>query len=319
MLKRSLAGAIVVLALAGGSAAAPSKAAKNGPLVFDGLDSSTRTVQIYRISPSGHGLKQLTHAPAGSSVWSECPSLSANGRTIFFDSSLPSHVYRMSRRGSHRRRLDPPKALPHTCPAANHDGSRLVAVEHTSFGISRIVRMSSRGTSPEVLAQAGNGYQNFFDPRYAPSGSRISFSAVEHSRTRPGYRRADIIVIRHGGGIDITERSTRRFYAPAWAPSGKLLVAVRGNRFGGREIVTMKPNGRSIRPLARASEPVASVAFSPDGEKIAYVQCKTVCSPFRQARGASIWVMNRDGSGQHAILRQASGVAPVQRVDWARR
>jgi Tol biopolymer transport system component len=320
-MKSLLVGVFVVLALAGGSAAAPSATAvRNGPLVFDGLDPSDRTVQIYRISPSGHGLKQLTHAPPGTSFWSECPSSSANGRKIFFDGNLPSHVYRMSSRGTHRRRIDSPRALPHTCPAASRDGSHLVVVEHTPYGISRIVRMTAKGRSPQVLAQAGNRYQNFFDPHYAPMGNRISFSGVEHNRSGKGYRRADIIVIHHGGGTDITERTKRWFYAPSWAPSGKLLVAIRGNRFGGKEIVTMRPNGRSIRHVARASEAVSSVAFSPDGDKIAYVQCKTMCSPFHQERGASIWIMNADGSGRHAILRQASaGVAPVQRVDWARR
>lgn len=313
------AGALVVLATAGGSAATPSHRVGNGPLVFDGLDRSNRTVQIYRISPTGHGLSQLTHAPRGSSLWSECPSWTANGRTIFFDSSLPSEVYRMSARGTHRRRIDVQNAPPHTCPATKRDGSHIVAVEHTSTGISSIVRMTSKGRSPQALAVAGNPYQNFFDPRYAPRGNRISFSAVEHRRRGAGYRRADIVIIHRGGGTDITSGSKGWFYAPAWAPSGKRLVAIRGNRFGGSEIVTMKPNGKSIRHVARASEAVSSVAFSPDGKKIAYVQCKHLCSPFHQERGASIWIVNANGTGRHAILRQARGVAPVQRVDWARR
>ncbi len=312
---------LFALVLASGPAAAPSASAlRNGPIVFDGLDPANNTVQIYRITRNGHRLKQLTHAPRGSSFWSECPSWSANGRRIFFDSNLPSQVYRISARGSHRRRVDMRNALPHTCPSANREGSHLVVVEHTLEGISRIVRMTSRGKSPQVLAQAGNRYQNFFDPRYAPTGTRISFSAVEHNRSGAGYRRADIIMIRHGGGTDITERSNRWFYAPSGAPSGRLLVAIRGNRFGGNEIVTMRPNGRSIHHVARASEAVSSVAFSPDGKKIVYVQCKTMCSPFHQERGASIWIMNANGSRKHAILRQAAGsVAPVQRVDWARR
>lgn len=287
--------------------------------MFDAIDRSTGTVQIYRISPSGHGLKRLSHA-RGSSVWSECPSWSANGRTIFFDSNLPSQVYRMSSRGTHRRRIDAQNAPPHTCPAASRDGSHLVTVEHTSYGISRIVRMTSNGRSRDVLAQAGNVYQNFFDPRYSPRANVISFSGVEHNRSGPGYRRADVLLIRRGGGTDITAGSRGWFYAPSWAPSGKLLVAVRGNRFGGSEIVTMRPNGRSVHHVARASGAVSSVAFSPGGRRIAYVQCKTLCSPFRRESGASIWIVNANGTGRHAIFRQSPGtVAPVQRVDWARR
>ena len=318
-MKSLLVAALAVLTLAGGSAAAPSKKVRNGPLVFDAFDPPTRTVQLYRISPSGHGLRQLTHPPSGSQFWSECPSWSANGRAIFFDGNLPSHVFRLSRSGAHRKRIDSSKALPHTCPSPSRDGSHLVVIEHLPNGISRLVRMTSRGKSPEVLAQAGNRFQNFFNPHYAPSGSRISFSVVEHNVSGEGYRRADIFIIRHGEGTDITERSKRWFYAPSWAPSGKRLVAIRGNRFGGQEIVTLRANGRSVHRVTRASAAVSSVVFSPDGRKIAWVQCETVCSPFRQEKGASIWIVNADGSGKHAIYRQSRGAAPVQRVDWARR
>jgi Tol biopolymer transport system component len=318
-----LAGVVGACAVAAAvSAAAPSSrsAVRNGPLVFDGFDPSTRTVQIYRISPTGHGLKQLTHAPRGSRIWSECPSWSSNGRTIFFDSNLPSQVYRISSQGTRRRRVDSPNAPPRTCPSPNRDASRLVVAEHPSPTISRIVRMTAKGKSAYVLVQTGNPYESLFDPRYAPAGNRIAFSFLEHNSSGQGYRRAEIVVIHRKSYRIITARSKGWFYVPSWSPNGRRLVAVRGNPYGGNEIVTLKPNGTSARHVARTSGAVSSVAFSPDGKKIAYVQCKNVCSPFHQERGASIWIMDANGSGKHAIFRQASGtVAPVQRVDWARR
>jgi len=148
--------------------------------------------------------------------------------------------------------------------------------------------MTAKGKSAYVLVQTGNAYQTLFDPQYAPTGNRVAFSFLEHNRSGQGYRRAEIVVIHRRSYRIITARSKGWFYAPSWSPNGRRLVAVRGNPYGGNEIVTLKPNGTSVRHVARASGTVSSVAFSPDGRKIAYVQCKVLCSPFRQSHGVDL-------------------------------
>jgi Tol biopolymer transport system component len=79
------------------SAVAGTFPGRNGVLVFDAVDRTTRTVQIFQVSAGGIGLKQLTMTTGA--VWNEDPTFSANGRTIYFDSldrstTRPSHIYR---------------------------------------------------------------------------------------------------------------------------------------------------------------------------------------------------------------------------------
>jgi Tol biopolymer transport system component len=78
------------------------------------------------------------------------------------------------------------------------------------------------------------------------------------------------------------------------------------------QVLTSVPGGESVS--------IASAVYSPDGKKIAYLQCDGDCGdPGLQGQG-SIWVMNADGSDKQLIFNGTSGpngVQPSDRLSWA--
>lgn len=320
MLRVFVVATLFAFAVSGSSAAPGTFPGSNGPLVFDGVDSSTHTVQIYRLAADGSGLKRLTQTTGA--VWNEDPSWSSNGRTIFFDSvdrsrpAVPGHIYRMNANGTGRSLADKRLAPTHVWPSANRSGSALVVVQ---FGKGAqggsIANMKTNGAGRKVIA-GGTRLQNNGSPEYAPSGPRIVFSRVTYNKSGQGIARADLFVRNGRRNTNITRRSKAKFFSPSWAPNGKAIVAVRGER----TVVAMKPNGTRIRVLTSVSgvhTAVSSAVFSPDGTKIAYLQCKGDCGDPDLAGQGSIWVMNTTGSGRHAIFAgSAAAGQPAERVSW---
>ena len=75
-----------------------------------------------------------------------------------------------------------------------------------------------------------------------------------------------------------------------------------------------RPCGRLIKvPGAALSSPM----FSPDGSKIAFLQCVGDCGDPQLAGTGSLWVMDADGSDLTLILDQTTaGMQPFGYVDW---
>lgn len=312
-------------ALAAGSAAAPSglgSPLRNGALVFDGIDSQTKTIQLYRISPSGKGMTQLT---SGGADWNENPAWSSNGRTIFFDSlngqtSSLARIYRMNRNGKGRRLADRPSAKgAHEWPSPRRGGKWLAATGYPQGGKSSILRFRTNGSHVRQLGRATKN-QLVYAPDYAPRGDRIAWGVVTFHKSGQGIARSDIVVRTGRRNVVISRRSKRFLSSPSWAPDGKSLVAVAGR--DAKTIVRLRPDGTHIRTLAKVKGgAIDEIVFSPDARKLVFVKCKGDCGDPLNSQGVgSIWVMNSNGSGKHAILTQArSGVQPAGRVDWARR
>jgi Tol biopolymer transport system component len=81
----------------------------------------------------------------------------------------------------------------------------------------------------------------------------------------------------------------------------------------------MRPNGTAIRVLTNvsgANTTVAAAVYSPDGKRIAYLQCAGDCGdPLLKGQG-SIWVMNADGSRKRRVFNGGNGVQPANRLTW---
>jgi len=79
----------------------------------------------------------------------------------------------------------------------------------------------------------------------------------------------------------------------------------------------MKPNGTNVRALVTVSGAnITDAVYSPNGKKIAYMQCVGDCGDPSLAGQGSIWVMNANGSGKHRVFNGANGVQPASRLSW---
>ena len=311
--------AALFAAIAGGSSPARgSFPGKNGVLAFDAVDGDTRTVQIFKVSAGGTGLKQLTTTTGA--VWNEDPAFSANGRTVYFDSldratTRPSHVYRMKANGTGRQLADRASAPTHVWPSVNRSGSALAVVQYGRGSESAIATMKTNGASRKVVANATR-LQSNGGPEYAPNGARIAFYRVTYNESGQGIAKSDLFVRNHNRNTNITAHRSAKFYGPSWAPNGRRLLALRGQR----TIVSMRPNGTGLRVLTRVSGArtgIVAAVYSPDGKKIAYLQCTGDCGdPELQGQG-SIWVMNANGSRKRRVFNGGNGVQPANRLSWA--
>jgi Tol biopolymer transport system component len=290
---------------------------ENGVLAFDAVDDTTSTVQIFQVSSGGTGLKQLTTTMGA--VWNEDPVFSANGQTIYFDSmnratTGPSRIYRMNADGTGRQLADAASPPTHVWPSVNRSGSALAVVQYLKGGQSVIATMRPNGTRRKVVAKATR-LQSNGSPEYAPSGSRIAYARVTFNRSGQGIAKADLFVRNGTRNTNITSRSSAKFFGASWAPDGRKLVAIRGQR----TIVSMRPNGTGLRVLTTVSGArtgVVDAVYSPDGTKIAYLQCAGDCGdPDLRGQG-SIWVMNADGSGKQRVFNGGNGVQPASRLSW---
>jgi Tol biopolymer transport system component len=310
--------AALVGAVAGGSSPAwGSFPGQNGVIVFDAVDGDTKTVQIFRVSAGGTRLKQLTTTTG--TVWNEDPSFSANGQTIYFDSldrstTRPSHIYRMNANGTGRQLADGASAPTHVWPSVNRSGSALSVVQYGKRGQSVIATMRTNGANRKVVASARR-LQSNGSPEYAPKGARIAFYRLTYNRSGQGIRKSDLFVRKGARNTNITARSSAKFFSPSWAPNGRRVLALRGQR----TIVSMRPNGTGVRVLTTVSGAqtgIVNAVYSPDGKKIAYLQCTGDCGdPDLQGQG-SIWVMNANGSGKRRVFNGGDAVQPANRLSW---
>jgi Tol biopolymer transport system component len=321
--RRAACLAVLFLLALGGSTAAPGTfPGTNGPIVFDGIDMSTRSVQIYRMAANGTGVTELTSTTGA--VSNECPSVSADGRSIYFDSldrasSAPAHIYRMNADGTGRALADRTNAPTHLCPAVGPGGTKITAMQYSGPGGSSIIRMNTNGSDRKVLARAGIRQDNY-GPTYAPNGRQILFNQVTYA-THGRLARGDLLITTGPGQVrNITASDNAQYFSPSWSPDGRAILAVRGSRTGA--IVRMNADGSDVRVLKTVTGGpwLGNPVYSPDGTKIAYFQCEGECGdPLTPGTGeGSIWVMDADGSDANPILTQeGSGVPPVGFLSWA--
>jgi Tol biopolymer transport system component len=312
--------ALVVFALVAASPAGATFPGKNGALVFSGVDAVSRTVQVYRVAPSGGAPMQLTTPGLSGAVYNECPSWSADGRLIYFDSldrsmpTNPAHIYHMTATGGSRTLADSPDAPTHLCPAVNRSGTRIAAIQYAKDNSEGIVRMNTDGSDRQIVATAAANQDNY-GPQFAPTGSRILFYKVTYNGNAVGG--SDLLIVNGAGKIkNITRNSSEQYFSPSWSPHGSTIVAVAG--VTSDEIVRMSAGGSHVRVLVKVPHAqLSSPKFSPDGKKIAFTECVGDCGDPDSPGTGSIWVMNANGSHLERILAQATaGVQPDGSLDW---
>jgi Tol biopolymer transport system component len=318
MAVRLLVLALLFAAIAGGSSAARGTfPGQNGVIAFDAVsrnDGPQGSVQIFQVSATGTGLKQLTST--NQAVWNQDPAYSANGSKIYFTSddratTSPGRIYAMNANGSGRQGV-----AVGVWPAVNRSGSSVAITQYAKGGQSVIVTTRPNGTGRKVVGNASKK-QSAGGPDYAPVGSRLAWYRVTYNKNGQGFAASDLFVRNGTHNTNITRRSSAKFFSASWSPNGQTLLAIRG----ARTLVSMRPNGTGLRVVTSASGPahtsIASAVYSPDATKIAYLQCTGDCGdPSLQGQG-SIWVINANGSGKHRIVNGGNAVQPADRLSWS--
>jgi Tol biopolymer transport system component len=184
-------------------------------------------------------------------------------------------------------------------PQWSPDGSKLLyqaAAPNVQFGSWHAWTVNADGSQPtslfdprEVLRTPPEGDRywedHVVDPSWAPDGRHLVFT---------GYREWEDVYDEGGSGvsqriftISTRGRDLRRLHAgwsPVWSPRGGTIAYVRGSR-NGTEIASMRPNGRKVRVLrrfftrGRVETYPKSLSFSPDGQRLAYIEHRDTWSP----------------------------------------
>ena len=206
-------------------------------------------------------------------------------------------------------------------PSWSPDGRTLVVADGTVQGAGQqLYTLQPDGTGVVQLTHVAAAY----DPAWSPDGSRIAFtdgagaiytvkpdgSAVTQittgespawspdGRTLAFTRYAPVggtslltIDLASGAVKQVTTTGIVNVYDPAWAPAGDRIAfaAWSGN---GQALYTVAPSGGTPQRLTDGSWDT-DPAWSPDGTQLAFV------------RNQQIWVVQRDGTGAHALTGSA--------------
>jgi Tol biopolymer transport system component len=217
--------------------------------------------------------------------------------------------------GTGRKLADGASAPTHVWPSVNRSGSALAVVQYGHGSESAIATMNASGANRRIVANPTR-LQSYGAPEYAPSGGRIAFYRVTYNANGQGISRSDLFVRNGTRNTNTTAHSSAQFFGASWAPNGRTLIAIRGQR----TIVSMSPNGTGMRVLTTVSGAqtgIADAVYSPDGKKIAYLQCVGDCGDPELRGQGSIWVMNANGSGKRRVFNGGNGTQPADRLAWA--
>ena len=142
----------------------------------------------------------------------------------------------------------------------------VVALPDVTGGIRHLwIADTGSGTARRITA----GHTNETAPSVAPDGGRIAYASEEVD--------FDLRLITPDGRSSRTVLATaRNEFDPAWSPGGDQFAFVT-DRSGSIEIWTRSRDGKWERPIVTAqdfgesrTETLASLAFSPDGQTLAY-------------------------------------------------
>ncbi len=254
----------------------------NGKIATLWFDSFTDG--IHTVNPDGTGDTWLTPSDPGSS-----PAWSADGAKLAFHSYSGGNgnVFVMNADGTGVTQLTTNSSFDGD-PYWSPDGSRIV-FESDRDGNRELYVMNADGSDQTRIT---NNPATERDPSWSPDGSKIAFASNResivcagnpHCTPEPTFR----IFTMSADGSDVTritvtrasssEHSTENHYHPDWSPSGGQLVYQSAENdyfeeFYANRIFTTGPGGRLLTLSYGSDYPDTGVAWSPDGQYIAWAQ-----------------------------------------------
>ena len=216
-----------------------------------------------------------------------------------------------------RHRAEDPNGRLRASSAGSSGGDRLAEISNGKIAFMRhsdIYVMNSDGTGQtnltRTMAGVGGGV-------WSPNGKKIAFSARS-----AGERYLDIYVINASrtGETNLTRTKASSEGAPSWSSDSNRIAYLRGSDPSGEiynDIYVMNSDGTSQTRLIEATDTknfevrFESPAWSPDGEKIAFMRTTSVdfvnSSPSSAvpATGPSgLYVMRPDGTGLRKLSKE---------------
>ena len=232
-----------------------------------------------------------------------------NGRLAFgININGNTDVYSVQPDGQDLQRLTTDPGFD-ACAAYSADGSRIAYCSGQGGGPVQVWTMKRDGSDKQQVTHMG---VTAIFPDFSPDGSKIVFCAGPSTFARDIY-------VANSDGSDLTRLTSdvgNNVY-PAFSPNGRKIVFT-SNRTGTSQVWLMNADGSNQRQLTYDSQPKDQVPdWSPSGGKIAYLVDTHGIADMGNSWG-DIWVMNANGSQQHAITHDATDYGTAWSPDGRR-
>jgi TolB protein len=184
-------------------------------------------------------------------------------------------------------------------PDFSPTGSRLVFAGHTAVSSKDdIYVVKANGSAPKRLTNAAGNNQQ---PVYSPNGRQIAFISDRTGVAQVWVMNAD------GTRPRQVTRDKRTHFVVDWSPDGRRLVYDDGNPGTPTAIVASSVDGSHTKLLTHGGTRDFGPRWSPDGRQIAFVRVFGFSSSSEQ----ETFVMNADGTNQHALHKGAKQLVPA--------
>jgi Tol biopolymer transport system component len=322
-----LAVAVTALVAIAATAAVATAPGVNGRIAFRRYlnDKQTKSA-LFVMNADGTQVQQITSPPRG--IVDDQPDWSPDGSQLSFYRAVngPFYVATVRADGSSYRRATPActrKLLPDRIPAGCEDASAASFTpdgQHVTYAraTGRVRQFPKyqwdqiEHAAVAIIGLDGSGEHELLRlPRYAgdinfpqvsPDGRLIVFERVNSPLRRPRLARALFVMNADGSNVHrVTPWKLAAGDNPDWAPdSSRILFRSKEDVDDERsQYFTVRPDGTGLTQLTHfpfsKGHRLFSAAFSPDGNQIVFARGDGT------GRG-DIWLMNADGTNQHAIL-----------------
>ena len=252
------------------------------PVVVLGIASFLGGTRIAR----GWGTRHVT-VDRGTNI---AATVSPDRRSIVFD--LQGVLWSIPFSGGTATALTQPLLEPSRPDYSPSTTNRFIAFQAYAGGTFHIWAMSTNGANPRQLTF---GHQDDRDPRVSPNGTKIAYSS-DNAIFGSNYT---VRVLDLATGQSAIRASSATFddFEPTWAPDGSTIAFVSG--IGTAPTTLQAPNTiqssnaagvQTVLVTAPVGQRVNSPAYSPSGNKIAYLQFGTNVTPTGPAAQSQLWV-----------------------------
>ncbi len=227
--------------------------------------------------------------------------------------------------GSESERLT--SKLPTTHPAWSPDGRRIAFTrnedlgEFTKFTSDDVFVIDADGDDPTQLTHEQEG-RTFGQPAWSPDGHQIAYLDGQSVSSAVPSRYGSLFVMDADGGDPHRLATGRTYKDPDWSPDGREIVLVRGKSLSSAtesndDLYVLDVSSGAMRALTRTPPGVyeSAPAWSPEGSRIAVARTTGGFSDFGGT--ASIFVMNRDGTGETLVLEHKLFLDAPYNLSWS--